>query len=351
MANWYISREDVKRALQLSGAPRDTLIDEVIEAASREIDKATHSRFIPLTETRQYPWPQRNGRVATLYLDAHLIAADTLTKDGDDVTAISSSDYFLEPVNDSPPYHSIQIDLASTAFFQSNASTWQRAIRVTGRWGYSEATVAAGTVTSGLDSDATATTFVCSDGSLIDVGDSLLIESELIFVSERASAALGSVLINDANVTASRTNTTFTLDPNHGVLAGEVMLLNSERTFVESVDTNDVQVIRAYDGTTLAAHADDTPVHVFRTLTIERGVNGTTAATHANSKAISRYRPEADIRNLARALAEYSYEQGGSGWIGAIGGGEATIEGKGTILRDLFERTTRRYKRTAMATV
>ena len=129
------------------------------------------------------------------------------------------------------------------------------------------------------------------------------------------------------------------------------MLLDSERMFVESVATNDVQVIRAYDGTTLAAHANDTAVHVFRTLTIERGVNGTTAATHADTTAISRYRPEADIRNLARALAEYSYEQGGAGWLGAIGGGEAVVEGRGIALQKLFERTTRRYRRVAMAAV
>ena len=345
MANWLCTRDAVKRSAGIKTIERDSVIDSFIEQASREIeDELCHRRFIPLTATRSYSWPQRNGRGSVLYLDEDLLSVSALTKEGDDVTAIAAADYFLEPSALGPPYSRIEIDLASSSFFSSK-STHQRQIRVTGDWGYGNATKTAGTVASGLASDAAATTFVGSDGSLIGVGDTLLIATEQLFVSERTSAALGSILVNDATITADMADVSITVDGSHGIVAGEVILIDSERMYVSSVATNVLTVIRAFDGSVLAAHADDTAVHVFRTLTVVRGVNGTTAAVHPNASAISKYAPPADIANLCKALAIAYYEAERGAWTGAIGTGESTIETRHKTLNDLRARIRKAYGR------
>jgi hypothetical protein len=111
-----------------------------------------------------------------------------------------------------------------------------------------------------------------------------LIDSEQIFVSGRDFAARGSILLNmGSNLAATNATTTVTIDGSHGIVAGEVIRIDSEQMYVISVSTNDLTVVRAFDGSVLASHNDDAAIHVNRTLTIERGMNGTTAASHSDS--------------------------------------------------------------------
>lgn len=347
MPNWYTSREKVKAALDASTAINDTLIDQHIEAASRMVDARLGRRFIPKTETRYYRWSQFNGKGGVLYLDEDLLSVSTngITSQNGSVT-LAATDYLLEPINQ-PPYRRIEIDASSTASTAEFAAgdTPQRAIAVTGSWGYDNDTVTAGTVASGLASDATATSMVCSNGSLVDVGDTLLIESEQVFVSERTFAALGSILVNDASITLAINDQTITVDGSHGILAGEVIKLDSEEMKVLSVSGNNLSVIRAWNGTTLAAHADDTAVQINRTLTIQRGVNGTTAATHANSTAASRYRVPGDIEALCRAQAVHNYMQDQSGQTGVVGGAESAVNVRPVAVKGLWTAVERAYMR------
>ena len=54
---------------------------------------------------------------------------------------------------------------------------------------------------------------VGSGADLIDVGDTLLIESEQVFVSDRSFAALASILLNMAgNLAADKATVTVTVD-------------------------------------------------------------------------------------------------------------------------------------------
>lgn len=352
MTDWYVSREAVKKAVGINGSDKNSLIDSYIEAASREVDRLTSRRFIPKTELRNFDWPQRHGRrVYVIYLDEDLLAATALTKEGDDATAIAAADYFLEPDGVGPPYSRIEIDLASKEYFLAK-DTHQRQIRVTGRWGYSEDTKSAGTVASGLAADATATTFVCSDGSLIDIGDSLLIETEQLFVNERANAQVGTQQLNmPGNLAADISVVAVTVDDGTKFFAGEIILVDSERMYIESISGNVLTVIRAYDGSVLASHNDNAAVHAFRTLTITRGVNGTTGATHADATAINKYVPPPDITNLARALALAYYEGGQSGWTGVIGGAESAIETRMTALDRLRKQIRGQYGRRLIGAV
>jgi hypothetical protein len=324
MSNWWITRTALKDA---SGTNTSQLriqqLDRVIEAASRKVERLLHRFFIPRTQTRLFRWPSRQvGESYILWLDQDLLAITTLQTKAQDTspTTISSSDYFLEP-NLGPNYRRIEIDQSSTAAFEAG-STGQRAISVAGRWGFSEDTESSGTVASGLAADAAATTAVVSDSSLLGVGDTLLIESEQVFVKGVSSAALDSILLNDAAVTKDKGDNSITVDGSHGIVAGEVLLIESERMFVEEVSTNLLTVIRGYDGTEVAAHDNNTAVHIYRTFTIERGANGTTAATHANSTAMSRYVIPGDVVELTMAEALSMLHQERGGYAQAIGTGE-----------------------------
>jgi hypothetical protein len=336
MGNWYTSRERVKRAANINGTESNAQIDRIIEASSRDIDQSTRRRFIPITATKTFGYPRIMPLPSwVLWLREDLLSITTLQTKAQNTTptTISSSDYFLEPNNYGPPYDRIEIDQSSSAAWESG-DTAQRSISIAGSWGYNSETKSSGTVASGLDSDSTATTMVCSDSFKIGVGDTLLIESEQIFVSDKTSAALGSILLNGA-LTATKSQVTVTVDGSHGIVAGEVLLVESERIFVESVSTNDLTVIRGYDGSILAAHNDDSAVHIFRTLTIERGANGTTAATHADATAISAYKIPQDIEShcLAESLAMYFQEEAGFGR--SVGAGDGAIE---FTARDLASR-------------
>ena len=353
MPNWYATREAVKRAVRLNGNENDEAVDRLIESASRDIDNMTHRWFIPKTQTRTYRYPSRAGAGDVLYLDADLISVTTLQTKAQDSspTTISSSDYFLEPANTAPPYTRIEIDDSSTASFESG-DTAQRSISIVGSWGYSDDTISVGTVTSGLASDATATSMVCSNGSQtsgINVGHTLLIESEQLFVSEKTSAALGSIL-TDGVLTADKSENV-TVDSGHGILAGEVILVDSEQMFVRVSGTTALTVERAYNGTTLAAHTNNTAVHIFRTLTVTRGVNGSTAATHANSTAIVAYVAPAPIRALTMAMSVANFVQEAAAYGRTIGSGEGAAEMTGRELANLQERISTQYLRPKEAAI
>src|SRR3990170_2036365 len=356
MANWYATREQVKRAGEIKGSDQDAQVDRHIEAVSRHIDRMLGLRegvFIPKTQTRNFEWPQdmdvegRHRKGYVLYLDEHLISISSVTRDGDTATAIPTADIFLEPANEGPPYTRLELDRSSTdanaTFASSVSTTSQRAVRVAGSWGYKSATEAAGTSSSGLASDAAATSFVCSNSALIDVGDTLLIESEQVFVSERSFAALGSILVNDASISAVVTDNTITVDGSHGLVAGEIIKLDSEEIYITSVATNILSVIRAYNGTPLAAHADDTAVQVARTLTIVRAQNGTTGATHANATVVSKYAVPKDVNEYVIARALHAFTQDEGRWTGVIGTGESAVELRGSILKQMETALLTKY--------
>ena len=353
MANWYVGRSAAKRAVGIDGSDRNTVIDSHIEAASREIDALTNRRFIPESKLRNFAWPQRNGRrVYVVYLDEDLLSVDSngLTKEGDDATVIATADFFLEPQGIGPPYHRIEIDLASTAFFSAK-DTHQRQIRVTGSWGFSDDTKAAGTVRDSGGINASVTSLLVSDGSLVDVGDTLLIGTEQLLVTEQASAAEENADLLDGALTVDKSEVSVTVDNGGRYNVNEMILVDSERMLIESISVNVLTVKRAYDGSVLALHANDAPVSVFRTLTVTRGENGTTAATHALAVAITKYAPPSDIVALCKALAIGYYEAEKGGWTGTVGSGEGTVRVSQSGLNKLRDRVERRYRRHVVGAV
>jgi hypothetical protein len=348
MPNWYATREAVKRAVRSNGSENDEAVDRLIEAASRDVENMTHRWFIPRTQTRLFKWPGIYGLGDILWVDADLISVTTLQTQAQDSspTTIASSDYFLEPVNNAPPYNRIEIDISSSAAFESG-DTSQRSISVAGSWGFSNDTVSVGTVASGLDSDATVTSMVASNVSMtsgINVGDTLLIESEQVFVSEKTSAALASIVLDGA-LTADKSENVTVDGGTHGISNGEVIQVDSEQMLVRNNTTTVLTVERAYNGTTLAAHSDGVAVHIFRTLTITRGVNGTTAATHADATAVTAYRAPGPIRELTTAMVIAAFTQEAAGYGRTIGAAGAPVDVTGRDLPALTQRISDQYAR------
>jgi hypothetical protein len=347
VVNWLCSRESIKRALELTGSDLNPKIDDAILSASGEIETRLGRWFIPRTQTRYYrACAGKIGYVLDLTQtedDAppDLLAVTALTSDNGAVT-IPAADYFLEPVNDSP-YDRIEIDrgddTAATSEFTYD-DTPQRAHAVTGRWGYSEDTETAGAVAEELDTSETA--IDVTNASLVDVGDTLLCESEQMFVSERAALTTGTTL--DGALALGSEVVTVAVASGAAVNAGEVILVDAERMLVTDITSNNLTVKRGYDGSVIAAHLTGVTVYAYRTLTVVRGANGTTAATHADTTALSKYVPPADVSALCRALAIFSMQQDKAGHTGTVGQGEGTTRVTTFGLDGLWKRAKANYR-------
>ena len=351
MGRWYTTREQVKLALgeQAPSGERDKVIDQKIEAASREVENLTHRIFIPKTETRYFTFPYRDqlrGWVLPLDEDLLSVATSGLTKDGDTATVIAAADFFLEPKNFGPPYSEIQIDLDSTAFF-STTGTPQRALRVTGIWGRCQDTISAGATAENMDTSET--DLDVTDSSLIGIGDTVLIGTEQMFVRGKALLTTGTTQ-NDT-LTANKNNTDVTVASGAAIKQGEVITIGSERMFVESISGNDLTVVRAYDGSVLRDHATGATVYAPRTLTVDRGVNGTTAAASTSGAAISRYVAPFDVINLVEALAIFEYVQSRGGRTGTIGSTNSQVAVNSRTLETLTSKVRSHYLRHAVGAV
>lgn len=308
MPNLYVTRELAKRALNLFGPDQDGTIDRLCEAVSRDIDQGTRRNFIPITATKSFRWPSYQPTSSwTLWLASDLLSVATLT-----IAGTVTTSYFLEPNDLGPPYSRIEIDLSSSASF-SSGNTPQRSIAVAGDWGCCQDTAAAGALAAAM-SDTTGTTLTVTNGALIDVGHTLLIGSERLFVTERATVSAATTLNGDIaatplGTTLSNVTMSITLADATKVNAGEVVQLDSERFYVRSITGNVCTVLRGYDNTVAAAHTGAVTVYVFRVLTVTRGANGSTAATHSNAAAISKYTPPGDVVELAVSDVVVRYTQ------------------------------------------
>ena len=345
---FYCTREEVQDAFDVrEAADRSAQIDSAIASASDDIDgwlnRHKHG-LAPRTATRYFPWPQRFTQAYRLWLDENeLISVSSLTSGG---TAISSGDYFLEPVNSGPPYTNIEIDLSSSASFQPG-DTSQRAIVVTGLWGHSNDSKPAGALAEALDASETAVDV--TDGSLVGVGSVLLVDSERMLVTDRSSLTTGQVL--GTAMTAVKSDQIVDVADGTQLHAGETILIDSERMRVISVSGNNATVRRAHDGSTLAVHSLGATVYALRTLTVERGALGTTAATHDTAATITKWAVPDLVRDLCRAEAIVRLEQEWSAYGARVYSDEAERDSSGTEvvagrgLTDLRKACARRYKR------
>lgn len=304
-------------------------VDAVIEAASRRVERLCHRVFYPTVATRYFDWPNdQDARYGRLWLDQHeLISLTSLASPVG--TAISTGSVLLEPNGTGPPYTRLELDRGTSAAF-SMGNTSQRAIAVTGVFGYRNDEQSAGTLTTSPSSSATT---IGVAGALYGVGDLLRIGTERLIVTERAWAFTGQT----GTLTSSNAAQSLPVADSSVFVVGEELLLDAERMLVLAVQgSNTVIVQRAWSGSTLAAHVGAN-IYYSRTLTVTRAAAGTTAASHTAADAVYRWTPPGPVRQLATAYALDQFFQEGAGYARTVGSGESERQMSGRALVNLEE--------------
>jgi hypothetical protein len=343
MGIWYTTRESVKRALDSAETARNNWqVDQAIDSASRSVEGLTRRTFRPVLATKYFDWPDlQRGRPWRLWLNgSELISLTSLTAGG---TAIPPANLFLEPANYGPPYSSLEVNLGTTSAF-TIGTTHQRAIAVTGVFGYTNDEVPAGTVAEALDT--TETGIDVSDSGAIGVGDLVRVDTERMIVTGKQMLTTGQTL--QTPLTASTADVTVAVTSGAAYNVDEVVLLDSERMLIVDVAGNNLTVKRAWDGSVLATHTGST-IYAPRTLVVTRGALGTTAAAHLTAAPIAKHKVPGLVEQLTlgEALNDLLQGQGGYARIQRAEGAAETGFGDG--LSDLRSRCRSRHGRKARA--
>jgi hypothetical protein len=343
-------REDVKRALDVMETARHNWqIDRAIQSAARNIEKHFHLVFHPVDATRYFDWPNFSYAYPwRLWLDQHNLAAiptqvTTGTAGGaltGQVIPISACNF--EPVNSGPPYTYMELRRDLNYAFGAGP-TPQRDVGITGTFGYWLQTDAAGIIPAGVAS-STSTTATVSDGSVVGVGDLMIVDNERLLVSDRSSNDSGQTNLSGLT-TAQNNDTVGTVTDGTQLHVDEVMQIDGERMLIVDITGNQVTVKRAWDGTNLAAHSTGSHIYTFRTLTVLRGQLGTTATTHASNVAAATWRVPSLLRDLAIAESANRVLQETGGYRDPQGDGAAAMAHLGSALADLWDEAETAYAR------
>lgn len=326
-----VTREAVKTALDYAETSRSNdQVDNAIETATQNVESLLRRRLFPWTGTKYFPWPDRRGSSSwRLWLDHDdLISVTTLTAGG---TTISASDYFLEPVNEGPPYTHIEVDRSTSSVFQAG-DTGQRSVAVTGTWGYQVTEESVGSLAGTLAALPNATASVTWTTARIGVGSLLNIDSEYMVITDRTM--VDSTQSLQTPLTASASNVTVAVSDGTAFAPEVILLLDSERMRVVDVSGNNLAVKRAYDGSVLASHSGSS-IYTLTGVTLGRAVQGTTIASHSSSTDIGMYVVPAPARDLAKAYALNQLLQERSGYARVAGSGDNQREVSGRGIREI----------------
>lgn len=170
-------------------SPTETLLPayvRAIERVSREVDRWTNRRFYSQLATRYFD-VRHTCRDLDLPLDGEgdLISVTTLKVDDDadwsyGLTLTEGTDFVLMPYNTTPKWR-LAVHPEST-----NLSRWPkgaRRIQIVGLFGYSNDLEATGLTGTVADASTTTLTASASAAALIDVGETLYLDSEQVYVT------------------------------------------------------------------------------------------------------------------------------------------------------------------------
>lgn len=213
MPNLYARPSHVMAAIAgTSYDPADgTLLPQyvrAIERVSREVDRWTNRRFYAEVATRYFDVPAACRELALpMNKDGDLISVTTLKVDDDydwsyGLTLTEGTDFVLMPYNTTPKWR-IAVHPNST-----NINNWPagpRRVQIVGTFGYSydlESTGLTGTVAS---SSTTTLTANAAATSLIDVGETLVLDSEQVYVTAVSAVTVSITRAQNGTTAASHT--------------------------------------------------------------------------------------------------------------------------------------------------
>lgn len=352
MQPWYVTRERVKRVLDIAEtARRNDQVDDAIESASRNVEGLLHRKFYPRVGVEYFDWPPPNGagRPWRLYLNEREIACDA-SKTGvavtvnNGATALTAGQFFLRP-EAGPPYTWLETNLGSAGTL-SSGTTHQRAIAITlsagAAWmGQPIDDRPAGALAEALDASEVGVDV--TDSSKIGTGTILLCGSERMIVTGRSLLTTGQTL--QAPLSSDEAAQSVSVTTGTAYAVGELLTVDSERMRVDDIAGNTLIVTRALDGSALAAHTTGATIYAPRTLTVERGAIGTTAAAHDTAATLYRHVPAAPVSALVTAWALNQLLQEGSGYARVAGTGDSQKEFSGRGIRALEDDAVATYGR------
>lgn len=313
----YITRATLAQALTMADNARtQRRLDQAIRAASREAEGFLHRKFYPSTETRTFDMPDSDS--LWLY-DSELSAAPTSIVSG--TTTMTPADYICQPVT-GPPYRWIDANDAGANYW-SSGETIQRAVAVTGTFGYPVNPVTYTTTAASMD--AVTSSLVTASSSVIGPGSLILVDSERMNVTGSALSATGATL--NGGTDANKSTTAVVVSSGTLISTGEIITVDAERMFVEAVAGNTLTVTRGWAGTVLAAHANGATVYAPRTLTVQRGILGTTAATHTSGSSITALLAPSLVQEYVLAIAIGNVGQAAAGYSKQNEAGDSPLGG------------------------
>lgn len=214
--NAYSNVARLKSASYLSytGTTEDTRFRLLLEAAARLEDAYCNRHFYVLETTRYY-----DGSGAPLFLKDDLLSITTLKTDDDgDATyenTFATTDYILYPLND---YPKTMIKLTHESDYGSFAGGIRKGIEIEGDFGYGDGESATPYTDAGTD-------------------------------------------LNDASMDTSKTS--WAVDDGTVFAIGQTIKCNDEQAYIKAISTNNLTVKREVNGTTAAAHADNSDLYIY----------------------------------------------------------------------------------------
>lgn len=309
----YATVERIQRASDVAATAYAA--DEILlalESASTSVDKLANlgdeirPGFAPWVGTVTFDWPTTNNEDAyRFWLNNHRLHSVTSVTSGGDNVLASALPY---PAY-GPPYSALQIDTAGNDRFQiASTGSGQRALTIGGTWGVLGSDRSRSGWTLGASVSASATDLTLN--APIGIGSIVLIGSERVMVTARSWVDSGQAT---SALAANMASNALTVDSGSAFLAGEEIIVDSERMLIRDIVGDSLIVQRAVGGSTLAAHANGAAIYWSRSCTVSRGTLGTTAASHSSGDAISIYSAPAMVEQLtvAYAIEQRAQEQVG----------------------------------------
>lgn len=188
MTNAYADLTTLKASayLNISGTTYDTQLLNLLETVSRQIDRHANRHFYVLVTIRNF-----DG--VTVLPVTDLISITTLKTDDDkDRTSEitwATSDYLLDPSSVEPtkswgrPYSQVLVDLEAGT--EDTFTTGRRTAEINGKWGLREVTEdSEADINEGGQLSATDTTLTVTDGAKFAVGQTIIIDSESLYITD-----------------------------------------------------------------------------------------------------------------------------------------------------------------------
>lgn len=204
MPNLYASVAQLKSQLNISDTSDDAKLARILEAVSRQIDRQCARRFYVETRTRVY-----TARSSSYVRVDDILSVTSLKTDPDGDRTYpdtwATTDYDLDPSNaayESPPqpYTRLCVTPHGTYSFPARIP---RGVQVVGSWGYYQALQRL-TATAGAIASTSTTSVTVSAGTEFSIGQTLLIDSEQLYVSGVSGTTL--TVVRGVNGTTAATH-------------------------------------------------------------------------------------------------------------------------------------------------